>query len=103
MILTLTIAATMAASPPASWQMGGGQTWVNPPGRAGCTQERFTCAANAFRQDDMATTIAELQIAAREGDARAMKALGLMLRGGIGVAANRELGEYWLRRAAEQR
>lgn len=63
----------------------------------------FDCAAYAFNEGDMRTTIAELQIAAGKGDTRAMKALGLMLRGGIGVPADRELGEYWLHRAAEKR
>ena len=63
----------------------------------------FNCAAAAFNRGDMRTTIEQLQIAASKGDARAMKALGLMLRGGIGVPADRELGEYWLRRAAAER
>ncbi|MDP9423808.1 MAG: hypothetical protein M3Q19_13425 [Pseudomonadota bacterium] len=63
----------------------------------------FDCAAYAFNRGDLRSTVAELQVAADKGDPRAMKALGLMLRGGIGVPADRDLGEYWLRLAAEQR
>jgi len=114
MFLSLIAAAALGLPHPDVWQqleppqletgrVGGGQSWINPPGRSRCRQEHFTCAAIAFKQGDSATTIAELQIAVGDGDPRAMRALGLMLRSGIGVPADPQLGEYWLRRAAEER
>jgi TPR repeat protein len=103
MVLSLIAAAALAVPQLETYRVGGGQSWINPPGRARCTQERFTCAAIAFRQGDAEAAVEELQIAVGEGDPRAMQALGLMLRSGIGVPADPQLGEYWLRRASEQR
>jgi TPR repeat protein len=114
MFLSLIAAAALGLPQPEVWRkleppqldtgrVGGGQSWINPPGVQPCRQEHFTCAAIAFRQGDTATTIAELEMAVGDGDARAMRALGLMLRSGIGVPADPQLGEYWLQRAAEQR
>jgi TPR repeat protein len=114
MFLSLIAAAALGLPQPEAWRkleppqlendrVGGGQSWISPPGIRPCRREHFTCAAIAFRQGDTATTIAELQIAVQKGDVRAMRALGLMLRSGIGVPADPQLGEYWLRRAAEQR
>src|SRR5688500_8268728 len=46
MFLTMA-AATLAAPQLDNWQMGGGQSWINPPGISQCRQEHFTCAAIA--------------------------------------------------------
>jgi TPR repeat protein len=103
MFLSLIAAAAIVAPQLETYRVGGGQAWINPPGIRPCMRERFTCAAIAFRQGDPETAVAELQTAVNEGDVRAMRALGLMLRSGIGVPADPQLGEYWLRRAAEKR
>jgi|SRR5215212_5962556 TPR repeat protein len=103
MFLSLIAAASLAVPQLETYRVGGGQAWLNPPGVRPCTQEHFTCAAIAYRQGDAQAAVAELQTAAGEGDVRAMRALGLMLRSGIGAPADPQLGEYWLSRAAEQR
>jgi hypothetical protein len=114
MFFSLMAAAALGLPQPDYWksleppqldtsQVGGGQSWINPPGIQPCRQEHFTCAAIAFRQGDAKTTVAELQTAADEGDLRAMRALGLMLRSGIGIPADPQLGEYWLTRSRLQR
>jgi TPR repeat protein len=96
MFLSLFAAAAIGLPQPEVWRkleppqleidrVGGGQSWISPPGIRRCRQERFTCAVITLRQGDTKTGVAELQASAREGDVRAMRALGLMLVRGEGV------------------
>ena len=101
MIFTLALLAGMQAAVPDNWQFGGGRSWMNPPA-LGCRHDLPGCREELLKsfQKHTAEGMLNLEAAAKRGNVPAMRLMGHMLLGGVGVEHDPAAAMGWFYEAA---
>ena len=105
MTLALAVAIAMQATTPNSWEMGGGRSWLNPPGGAYCRAYKWSCLDPTIRESrgpkkTIRQEVARIEAKARRGDVRAMRMIGLAKINGKATPKDERAGLGWIYEAA---
>jgi TPR repeat protein len=105
-MMLVALAIAMGLPPVNTWDMGGGRSWMNPPKLGSECIYSLSCSDKRRKKlwhdflNETAKSMAVIETAPKGGDPVAMRVLGLMLIGGVGVVHDEGAAIGWFYEAA---